>query len=77
MTWSDTLVDFAPGGTGNNGVSLAEFASAWNQSINLIPMQLDDLHRNATATWSVPLPQPGIPERRSTAMDGLCTTDLP
>ena len=48
----------------------------WNQSTNLIPMQLDDLHR-LHRRWSVPLPQPGIPERRSTAMDGLCTTGLP
>ncbi|MEC8634745.1 MAG: hypothetical protein VXY58_02960, partial [Bacteroidota bacterium] len=62
VTWSDTLVDFAPRRDRKQWrVSLAEFASEWNQSTNLIPMQLDDLHRNATATWSVPLPQPGIP----------------
>jgi GWxTD domain-containing protein len=62
VTWSDTLVDFAPRRDRKQWrVSLAEFASEWNQSTNLIPIQLDDLHRNATATWSVPLPQPGIP----------------
>ena len=62
VTWSDTLVDFAPPWDRKQWrVSLAEFASEWNQATNLIPMQLDDLHRNATATWRVPLPQPGVP----------------
>jgi GWxTD domain-containing protein len=62
VSWRDTLVDFAPPSDRKQWrVSLAEFASEWNQSTNLIPMQLDDLHRNATATWRVPLPQPGIP----------------
>ena len=62
VTWSDTLVDFAPPWDRKQWrVSLAEFASEWNQATNLIPMQLDDLYRNATATWRVPLPQPGVP----------------
>ena len=62
VTWSDTLVDFAPPWDRKQWrVSLAEFASEWNQATNLIPMQLDDLHRNASATWQIPLPQPGIP----------------
>ncbi len=62
IAWSDTLVDFAPPWDRKQWrVSLAAFASEWNQSTNLIPMQLDDLHRNASATWQIPLPQPGIP----------------
>ena len=62
VTWSDTLVDFAPPWDRKQWrVSLAEFASEWNQATNLIPMQLDDMHRNATATWRAPLPQPGVP----------------
>ncbi|MAI24207.1 MAG: hypothetical protein CL828_09130 [Crocinitomicaceae bacterium] len=62
VSWTDTLVDFAPQWDRKQWrFSLAAFASEWNQSTNLIPMQLNDLHRNATATRLVPLPQPGIP----------------
>lgn len=60
--WTDTLVDFAPQWDRKQWrVSLASFATEWNASTNLIPMQLDDVHRNTSAGWRVVLPQPGIP----------------
>ena len=62
INWKDTLVDFTPPSDRRQWrVSIEEFASEWNQSTNLIPMQLIDLHRNARAYWQVPLPQPGTP----------------
>ena len=51
---------FAPWDRKQWRVSLAS-SLRMDQATNLIPMQLDDLHRNATATWRVPLPQPGVP----------------
>jgi len=62
ISWRDTLVDFASEMVRLQWrVSLAEFAADWNPSTNLIEMTLDDLHRNAQATWTVPLPEPGVP----------------
>ena len=78
VTWSDTLVDFAPGGTGNNGAS---------RSRNLPPHGTNQ-PTSFRCSWMIctEMPPPhgvyrcrsrAFPERRSTAMDGLCTTDLP
>lgn len=62
VTWRDTLIDFTPPVARRIWrVSLAEFAANWNQGTNLVPMTLEDLHRNTAATWTIPLPQPGIP----------------
>ena len=62
VTWRDTLVDFAPPMDRRVWrVALADFAVNWNQSTNLVPMQMEDLHRNTSTSWKVPLPQPGVP----------------
>ena len=62
VTWRDTLIDFTPPVARRIWrVSLAEFAANWNQGTNLVPMTLEDLHRNTATTWTIPLPQPGIP----------------
>lgn len=60
--WTDTLTDYAPKWDRKQWrVSLAKFATDWNESTNYIPMLLEDSNRKTQATWKVQLPQPGVP----------------